>query len=129
MRESASPHTAGWRTGWHLSLVPISIALALIPSDAAIAQQMKSSIQGELTSSNGESVVGLVQLQRFGSTDKVIAQTDSTGNFTFSSLAPGNYMISVTAEGYRVDRITPTSRNGLVSVPADGKVQLTIRLY
>jgi carboxypeptidase family protein len=72
-------------------------------SSDANRPEAPGTISGVATDSTGSVVVGaLVTLGNTPSTDKRTTVTNETGSFHFSAVAPGNYTITVIADGFAV---------------------------
>ena len=85
-------------TMWQRSLVLV-LSLALLGSVAAFAQTESGNLYGRVTDDQGERLPGVtVTLSGPGSTQ--VQVTDAAGEFRFLSLAPGNYSIEASLEGF-----------------------------
>ena len=94
-------------------LLPI-LALLLFAGQAAIAQDA-GSIQGTATDSSGAPVYGAVVAAQGADGGRRMTATDVAGAFKFSSLAPGNYSIRISAAGLS----DWTAQNVPASVPPE----------
>lgn len=78
-----------------------AVACVLVLSVAAFAQAGSSSVTGTVTDAQGQSVVGAnVALVSAQQGTRRTAVTDSSGNYTFTSVQPGSYTIEVEASGF-----------------------------
>jgi hypothetical protein len=74
-------------------------ALMLLP--AVWAQTTKGSIVGRITDASGAAIVDAgVQLKNDNTGSVATAKTDKSGEYTFSSVDPGTYSVSVTSKGF-----------------------------
>ncbi|MDE1154708.1 MAG: TonB-dependent receptor [Acidobacteriaceae bacterium] len=77
------------------------LALAVMPL-LATAQTSTGSIDGLVTDSTGGALPGaLVTLTNVDTADTRTATANGSGSFTFSSLVPANYKVSVTFSGFK----------------------------
>jgi hypothetical protein len=98
--------------------MPVTLALLLLLTPPAKAQ-FSSQLQGDVSDATGAVVAGAeVELLQVGTGVKTTQTTDSGGNFRFSSLAPGEYKVSVTAKGFGAKEITLDT--------ADSRLQMTL---
>jgi Carboxypeptidase regulatory-like domain/TonB-dependent Receptor Plug Domain len=76
----------------------------------AFAQGPRASIAGHVTDSTDAAVPGaVVHATRIGSTQFAQTRTDQAGNYSLVDLAPGEYSVEVTADGFKSlkkDRLT-----------------------
>ncbi len=82
---------------WQLLLLAMSIIVLSTPGYS----QFNSSIEGVVTDSTGAPVASAaVDLTRTETGVKKTQETNSSGNFTFPTLPPGDYTLSVAAPGF-----------------------------
>jgi hypothetical protein len=82
-------------------LKALGIAFLLLETALSQTTPPSSFIDGVATDSSGSVVVGaLVTLGRTASTDKRTTVTNETGSFRFAAVAPGNYTITIIADGF-----------------------------
>src|SRR5262245_39360603 len=76
------------------------LLLALAP--AAYSQMMSGQITGRLADSGGALIVG-ARVQLTNELTKQVREflTDSSGNFTFTNVPPGNYTLRVAHPGFK----------------------------
>lgn len=84
-----------------LHLFLASILLCLCASSAA-AQVLYGSLTGTVQDSTGALVTGApVKLVNTATSQQLTATTNDAGAFTFGSLVPGDYDLSISAQGFR----------------------------
>jgi Carboxypeptidase regulatory-like domain/TonB dependent receptor len=89
----------------------------------ALGQQVTGSITGSVLDSTGGSLVGAsVTLTNTGTGAAQTARTDSSGNFQFLLLNPGNYVLETTNPGFKTVR-----RDGIL-VEADRSLAVPVIL-
>lgn len=77
------------------------LAVVLFLSGALWAQAPSSTLVGQITDSTHAPVPGaVVSIKSATSEQSAMAHTDAQGNYSFSSLTPGDYQISVSASGF-----------------------------
>jgi outer membrane receptor protein involved in Fe transport len=106
------------------AFVAIPIAAAVIPTAASIAQQITTSITGQVTNESGAPVAGAtvtVTDTRTGATRELT--TDSSGLFTANNLSTGGpYTITASATGYQGQTVEQ------IQTTLQGATQLTFAL-
>src|SRR5262245_11578836 len=101
------------RKSFALSLGALCLSLAL--AVCAWAQTATSTISGAITDATGAVVPGAKVTAKNEATGVVYSSiTTSTGNYSFASLTPGNYTITVQQTGFR----SYTSTNNVLTVGA-----------
>src|SRR5690242_10428786 len=72
----------------------------LIISATAVAAQTSAEIRGHVTDQRNASITGaeVRLIPRSGTT--VVAATNANGNFTFTNVLPGDYVIEIRASGF-----------------------------
>ena len=89
------------------------------------AQVLYGSLTGIVHDAAGAVVPGAsVQLRNTGTSQELTAQTNEVGSYTFSSLPPGNYDLTITANGFR----TLTKRDILITVNIVRREDLTLEV-
>jgi Carboxypeptidase regulatory-like domain len=84
----------------HLGLLAICAALLLLAAPNARAQ-FSGQVQGDVVDAAGAVVVGAqVEMVQIDTGVKRTEVTDAGGNFRFSSLAPGEYRVTIQAKGF-----------------------------
>lgn len=92
------------------------VAIAVLASVSAMAQQSRGSLRGLVIDELGAAVVGAsVVLTDENSVQKAATTTNGEGVYTFSALPPGKYLVVVSAEGFAVSEgveitVTPGQR-------------------
>ena len=80
---------------------PAALCVLLILLTAPVFAQFTASIQGEVQDQSGAGVAKAnLQLLNVATGVTNVATTDSSGNYRFVSIAPGNYKITVEATGF-----------------------------
>jgi hypothetical protein len=103
----------------------IAFIVVLLLAACALAQVSTSSITGAVTDSSGAVVAG-AQVEAKNEETGVVynSVTTTTGNYSFSSLAPGRYTITVRQTGFRT--YTATDNILTVGAPLVVDVSLTV---
>ncbi len=84
------------------TLRPILFGILLIPASIASAQSVTGTIIGTVKDSAELPVLGAsLRLTQIATGSERQATTDVRGDFVFSSVAPGQYTIAVTAPGFK----------------------------
>jgi hypothetical protein len=111
----------------------LSVLLLPVLSLTALAQSGTSSLQGSVSDSTGAVIPGAkVALTNTATGVTLEAQTDTTGNYSFPTIPPGHYNISVEKEGfasYRVSQFNLTvgqraSQNARLNVASTATVEV-----
>ena len=81
----------------------VSLAIFLAAASApAYAQVLYGSLTGTITDSGGAVVPGSkVTARNTGTAQETSVQTNEVGSYTFSNLTPGNYDLTMAAQGFR----------------------------
>src|SRR5713101_2943197 len=121
------PHSAGKRWEWSMTrkhAVLILLVLLLgVPS--LTAQVSTSSITGAVIDSSGAVVAGAkVEAKNEGTGLVFVQNTPSSGNYSFASLTPGSYSVTVTLTGFQVF----SSVHNVLTVGAPLVVDVTLRV-
>ncbi len=81
-----------------------AVVLLLAVPDSAVAQRYLGSIQGEVSDSTGAKVVGsTVTAEELTTHFKTVGTTNTSGTYTFPSLNPGTYRVTVVAPSFKSD--------------------------
>ncbi len=84
---------------FRFALLSIAAAIAMIP---AFAQEFRGTLSGVVTDSTGALIPGAkVVVTETHTGTKINSASDSTGQYTIPFLAPGDYDIAVTKEGFK----------------------------
>jgi hypothetical protein len=106
-RVAAVPPTAESASSSNQSTTQVSNPPApkpppLVVQTEVASAEVLSGISGVVTDPSGAAVPqATVQLRQIASNSTTNARTDSAGQFKFSSLAPGQYELQITAPGFR----------------------------
>ena len=93
---------------------------ALVMPLASFGQTFRGGINGTVTDQSGAVVPGaVVELVNMGTSATAKAATSSAGEFIFSDLPVGDYIINVTAEGFKATRVQkiPVSAGTIYTLP------------
>ena len=108
-----------------LRQIAFVIALAVVVCTNAQAQFDSGAVLGNIKDPSGAIISSAtVELSRVGQGTKVTRQTDSSGGYEFDSVQPGDYTISVTAQGFEQSQTEAFK----VNVGARQRVDLTLKL-
>jgi len=78
----------------------------------AAAQQITSGVEGQVTDENGNAISGaVVTVTNTATNTSRTTTTDSSGGFRIIALQPGNYQITVTAEGFEGQTVENVGAN------------------
>ncbi len=101
----------------------IRMLLLAACASSAVAQTITGSVTGSIVDSSGAVVVGArVTLTNTGTSQTQTAASDSSGNFQFLLLPPGNYVVEVGSPGFKTFR-----REGVI-VEADRSLAVPVSL-
>src|SRR5580704_3658121 len=79
----------------------VSIAAAIFMA-SAFAQEFRGTLSGSVTDSTGAQIPGAkIVVTETNTGTKIESVSDSTGQYTIPFLAPGDYDIAVTKEGFK----------------------------
>jgi len=109
-----------------LCIVALAFSLCFLLSGTAAAQTTIStgSISGAVTDPSGEVVPGAaVAITNKDTGQTLNFETTSTGTYNSGALTPGNYLVRVSAKGFKT---TQTSVTVQVGVTASGNVKLEV---
>jgi vitamin B12 transporter len=81
-------------------IVATAVVFIFALSAGALAQTKPAAINGRVTDQHGASVAGAEVQMRSRSGAQAITQSDNNGAYSFSNVAPGNYIIEVKAKGF-----------------------------
>jgi len=108
-----------------VSMIRLLLILTLGLSGEAYAQFDSGAVLGDIKDPSGAVIsAATVELLNVAQGVRVVRSTDSSGGYEFDSVQPGDYIISVTAEGFQNSK-TDTFR---VNVGARQRVDLTLNL-
>ena len=77
-----------------------SLLIVLLCATAALAQRNAGSLKGSVTDEFGGVIVGATVVATDANGATKTATTTNDGNFTLSGLAPGKYVVKVSAQGF-----------------------------
>jgi Carboxypeptidase regulatory-like domain len=87
------------------------------PGGQASEPQMPGSISGIIVDGSGAAVTGArVTLARKGQSPDLEVRTDDDGNFSFDSVAPGPFELTVTASGFATQKYTGVLHTGEICI-------------
>jgi len=90
------------------------VLLVFAVTDPLHAQTSSASLSGVITSSAGSPVPNAkVSIKNQGTGQSTDVQTDSNGKYSLQNLSPGDYEVSVTADGFSQKTATTTLSAGL----------------
>src|SRR5882762_1990779 len=122
-----SPHSAdkGWGCSVARKHAVLFLVLMLLGVPSASAQVSTSSINGAVIDSSGAVVAGAkVEAKNEGTGLVFVQNTTSSGNYSFASLTPGSYTITVTLTGFQVF----SSVHNVLTVGTPLVVDVTLRV-
>jgi hypothetical protein len=83
-------------------LASVLLTLLLLSNVAVFGQGVRGSLTGLVKDQNGAAILGAtVAVKNVATGEEFRASTDSQGAFTFPSLAPGKYMATIEASGFK----------------------------
>jgi hypothetical protein len=101
------------------------VAVSLFVASGALAQTSTTSVQGTVTDPSGGAVANAtIELTNTDSKVQRNTTTDSQGEYRFQFLAPGTYILSVSASGFA--RFARKDLQLLVNTPATVNAQLQL---
>ncbi|MBV9266183.1 MAG: carboxypeptidase regulatory-like domain-containing protein, partial [Acidobacteriaceae bacterium] len=116
----AEQHMPGEQCGprrLSLALILAFVAATAVLSDAAFGQQTSASISGTASDPSGAPIAGAtIDLKNESSGDLRHAATNNVGYFSFVSVPPGTYSVTVTATGF-----TPWQAKGITLTQGDSR--------
>jgi hypothetical protein len=105
-----------------LSILPIASFLSLT---APLLLAQSGTIEGEITDPQGAVIPGAqVRLTEVSTNSTTIAVTSGTGRYSFPTVPPGTYDLSVTKEGFAVSKIDSQSVEVGMSLTLNVSLQL-----
>src|SRR5215471_12992336 len=106
-----------------LAQVITTVVLLLIVITAASAQEFRGALKGTITDPNGAVVPGAtVTVRNVGTNLEATVTTNQDGSYEFPLLQPGEYSLSVSAQGFNT-----TTREGVQIRVAD-KLTLDVQM-
>ena len=97
-----------WRTRKPLSLLWASCLFTLSSISAFAQSPTTGGIVGAIKDQNGARIIGAeVTVRSLATTEERNVTTDADGNYAVTLLSPGNYRVSVTANGFKKAEIEP----------------------
>src|ERR1700744_77339 len=101
------------------------LSISLLCSSLLVFGQATTSLRGHVTDSSGAVVPGAqVKLTLTATGATRLGKTDASGEYQFSQLAPGQYTLTVSGEGFT--SAEKTGMNLLVGQPATEDVVLNV---
>jgi len=98
-------------------------ALTLVP--VAFAQITESTLQGRVTDSSGQVIIGAAVLARSDATGQTrTVNTDANGSFKLASLPPGSYVILIRISGFK----TFEQHGLMLSVGRTAEIDITLEV-
>jgi hypothetical protein len=103
-----------------------ALTMALLSgASMAHAQLTTADILGTVTDPTGAAIPNAqVQVRNLGTNDTRNGSTDGSGNFSFTTLLPGRYTVTVTAPGFKVSSTTGLAIEAGDRARADAHLQL-----
>ena len=84
----------------HRSLNFLLFFLIFVLAGASLAQTSTGALRGQVTDPSGAAITGATVVMTPASGSPVTAQTNSQGMYEFKGLAPGQYSLTVVAQGF-----------------------------
>lgn len=107
------------------SILAVALAVLLIPSSLYAQGASTTTVTGTVTDQKGASVPGaVVELRNAATNDARTQSTGDTGLYTFASVPPGDYKITIKKDGFRTTVVGPL--NAQVGRPSTVDVTLEI---
>src|SRR6266849_1669967 len=122
-----SAHSAdkGWGCSVARKHAVLFLVLMLLGVPSASAQVSTSSINGAVADSSGAVVAGAkVEAKNEGTGLVFVQNTTSSGNYSFASLTPGSYSVTVTLTGFQIF----SSVHNVLTVGTPLVVDVTLRV-
>jgi hypothetical protein len=122
---SSNPRLShGGRTRFTFSLLAIALLLASCASVVGQTTIATGSIQGTITDSSGAVVGGAqVKIASKATANVITVTTTTSGAYTSGALTPGEYVVTVEAQGFKT---TNLPLNVQVGVTATGNIKLQV---
>jgi outer membrane receptor protein involved in Fe transport len=99
--------------GWRLAMLAVGVLACSLP---LLAQKITGDISGAVTDQSGASVRGaLVNAQNMATGEKASSTTNDTGFYRMVDLSPGQYRVSVEAQGFKISERQATVSIALVT--------------
>jgi hypothetical protein len=93
----------------------VRVATLFLVSQVAWSQAVTGSISGSVTDNSGATIASArLTLVNVGNREQRTVQTNDSGQFTVSSMDPGEYSITVQATGFKT-----LQRNGVILTPSE----------
>ncbi len=110
------------RRAWKLILGMSLLAFFLLSSNQLLAQVTGATLSGTITDPSGAVVPNAkISVKNLATGQSAETQTDSVGNYDVPNLMPGDYQVSVSAEGF----VTNETK---VTITTDAKQKMNLKL-
>lgn len=119
MREMASQ----LRLRWHAAGLCVLILVVLFAAQPSLGQIIQAQLLGLVTDTSGAAVpMARVTVKEIATDIVTTATTDSSGNYIFPALQPGNYTLTAEMQGFKTTVIS-----GII-LTVDQKASVDVRL-
>ena len=107
------------------SILAVALAALLIPSSLYAQGASTTTVTGTVTDQKGASVPGaVVELRNAATNDARTQSTGDTGLYTFASVPPGDYKITIKKDGFRTTIVGPLSAQVGKSLTVDVTLEI-----
>jgi hypothetical protein len=106
-------------------LTSVSLTLLLLANFSVFGQGVRGSLTGLVSDQSGAAISGAaVTAKNIATGEEFRANTNSQGAFTFTSLLPGKYSVSVEASGFKRAEVTTVT----VEVSQAAKIDIALEV-
>ncbi|WP_080510373.1 MSCRAMM family protein [Halorubrum coriense] len=103
------------------------INISLVPASTDADSATLSRVQGQVVDSTNDAAISDANISLIGTENRVV-KTNLIGNYTFEEIPPGEYTLSVTADGYVASESRTISVNGTTTQVDDINLDPTAAL-